>query len=136
MSEIIEVLLYPFTELSGWLVMRDLKRWARTPYVFDTEPFMERQEGMRLTFQHLYGQRKEVTLKTQTKINILIAITLVACLTCTAVPAAILLPDAWAVMTVPITLMGMAAAFFLSVFITRGLLGLNWKDAWAHFRTH
>ena len=36
MNKIIEVLLYPFTELAGWLVMRDLRRWARTPYLFDT----------------------------------------------------------------------------------------------------
>jgi hypothetical protein len=30
MNKIIEVLLFPFTELAGWLVMRDLRRWARS----------------------------------------------------------------------------------------------------------
>ena len=29
LDKIIEVLLYPFTELAGALVMRDLRRWAR-----------------------------------------------------------------------------------------------------------
>lgn len=30
MSKVIEVLLYPLAELAGALVMRDLKRWARS----------------------------------------------------------------------------------------------------------
>ena len=36
MNKIIEVLLYPFTELAGALVMRDLRRWARG-YRFESE---------------------------------------------------------------------------------------------------
>lgn len=30
-------LLKPFIWLAGWLVMRDLKKWAKTPLLFDTE---------------------------------------------------------------------------------------------------
>lgn len=75
-------------------------------------------------------------MKTQTKINILVVIALVACLACTVVPAALLLPDAWTVMVIPVTLIGMAASMFLGVFITKGLLGLSWKNAWAHFKAH
>ncbi len=32
MNKILDVLLFPLTELVGWLIMRDLRRWARGYY--------------------------------------------------------------------------------------------------------
>jgi len=32
MNKILDVLLFPLIELVGWLVMRDLRRWARGYY--------------------------------------------------------------------------------------------------------
>jgi len=29
MNKILDVLLFPLIELVGWLIMRDLRRWAR-----------------------------------------------------------------------------------------------------------
>lgn len=34
LDKIIEVLLFPFTELAGWLVMRDLRRWAKSAQLY------------------------------------------------------------------------------------------------------
>lgn len=33
----IDLLLYPIYKLGDWLVKRDMERWAKTPYLFDTE---------------------------------------------------------------------------------------------------
>lgn len=54
--KLLDILLYPFTKLAGGLIMRDLKKWAKTPHLFDTYPVTKRQEGMRLAFQHRYGR--------------------------------------------------------------------------------
>lgn len=31
-NKILDVLLFPLSELAGWLVMRDLRRWAASPH--------------------------------------------------------------------------------------------------------
>jgi len=33
-GKLLNVLLYPFAELAGWLVMRGLRRWAKSPRPF------------------------------------------------------------------------------------------------------
>ena len=40
------ILLKPFIKLAGWLVMRDLKKWTKTPLLLDT--------AVRLEMLHIY----------------------------------------------------------------------------------
>jgi hypothetical protein len=43
MCKALDILLLPLTELVGWLVMRDLRKWARSPRFF--EPRKEGSHG-------------------------------------------------------------------------------------------